>query len=360
MTQVSREAASAAGQYGQGSPADTLRQRWLALLDQQPGLRIRNAAELLGVSEAELLATDCGDSVTRLQLEPYDLLGELHRCGRLMALARNDGAVHETLGPFGELKGKGNIRLFLGAQDQRLFAHHWTRAFAVQSDKRESVQFFNAHGRASFKLFTTPDTDLDAWQELVSRFVAADQSPLEQDIRAEEPKRYRATLNRDEISDLQQRWDAITDVHQFHGLLKDFDLRRLTAFENAGPERAWAIQSEAVERLIQLAGERQLPLMIFVGNGDVVQIHTGTPGRLLRTGPWFNILDPDFNLHLNTETIQSAWVVRRPTRDGVVTAVEAFDRHGESIVQFFGERHEGEPESLQWRALAEEMPHAAK
>ena len=72
---------------------------------------------------------------------------------------------------------------------------------------------------------------------------------------------------------------------------------------------------------------------------------------MLRTGPWFNVLDPMFNLHLNTESIDSCWVVNKPTVDGWVTSLEAFTRNGDLVVQFFGERKPGTPELPTWRNL---------
>ena len=42
-----------------------LAERWQALKQDNPNVRIRNAAEVLGVSEAELLATRIGQGVTR-------------------------------------------------------------------------------------------------------------------------------------------------------------------------------------------------------------------------------------------------------------------------------------------------------
>lgn len=336
----------------------SLRQRWLALRDRQPGLRIRNAADMLGVSEVELLATDCGNHVTRLDLDPCDLLAELSGCGPLMALVRNNAAVHETTGVFGRLQGKGHVRMFLGEQDQRLFVRGWTRAFAVQDDIRESVQFFNDRGQACFKLFTTGRTNLPAWRRRVSQYVSDDQTPTETDIAPPPNRQYRAALNTEQLHSFRQKWDAITDVHQFHGLLKTFGLQRHAALELAGPERASPVQPSAVASLLEGAQRQRVPLMTFVSNGDAVQIHTAIPGKLLRTGPWFNILDPSFNLHLNTEAVTSVWVIRRPSRDGIITSVEAFDVRQQSIVQFFGARREGEPENLQWRQLAEELPHA--
>jgi putative hemin transport protein len=49
------------------STPKNLKARWEQLKQEQPHLRIRNAADILKVSEVELLATRCGgDDVTRL------------------------------------------------------------------------------------------------------------------------------------------------------------------------------------------------------------------------------------------------------------------------------------------------------
>ena len=70
---------------------------------------------------------------------------------------------------------------------------------------------------------------------------------------------------------------------------------------------------------------------------------------------WLNILDPDFNMHLRTDLIDSAWLVRKPTSDGTVTSIELFDSGKELIAQFFGLRKPGIPESEAWRALLREV-----
>ena len=82
-----------------------------------------------------------------------------------------------------------------------------------------------------------------------------------------------------------------------------------------------------------------------------VQIHTGPVETLKTMGPWFNVLDPGFNLHLREDAIAHAWVVRKPTKDGIVTSLEIFDDRDRVIAIVFGKRKEGEPESEVWRGL---------
>jgi len=91
--------------------------------------------------------------------------------------------------------------------------------------------------------------------------------------------------------------------------------------------------------------------MVFVGNRGMIQIHTGPVKTIRVMGPWLNVLDPDFNLHLRADLIASAWAVRKPTSDGIVTSLELFDAEGENIAMLFGARKPGTPELEGWREL---------
>ena len=52
-------------------------------------------------------------------------------------------------------------------------------------------------------------------------------------------------------------------------------------------------------------------------------------------------------------------MVRKPTSDGVVTSVEAFDAQGNNMAMFFGERKPGQPELQGWRDLVTGLPRKA-
>src|SRR3546814_20128818 len=82
--------------------------------------------------------------------------------------------------------------------------------------------------------------------------------------------------------------------------------------------------------------------MIFVGSPGVVQIHTGPVVTLKEVGPWFNVLDPGFNLHLRDGDITEALVVSMPTLDGIVTALEVTDAEGRQMAKLSGEVKDGE------------------
>jgi putative hemin transport protein len=269
-------------------------------------------------------------------------------------------------GPAGREMG-----LVLGPEiDLRLFYSRWAHGFAVQEGSlrggqvvvQRSLQFFDAQGVAVHKVFAREGTDLTAWDRLVRRFGGGEQCPGLLPLPAPAPAAHR----RDDEIDLpafHQAWASLRDTHAFFGLLRQHGLQRVQALRLAEPRFVQPLEPESAEALLQAAAASALPIMVFVGNPGVIQIHTGPVHKVLRMGPWLNVMDPGFNLHLRTDLIASAWIVRKPTSDGLVTSLELFDAEGETIAMFFGERKPGRPELCAWRRLVEalsgEVPPAA-
>src|ERR1044071_8850007 len=106
---------------------NTLKSQWETLKAENPHLRIRNAAEQLGVSEAELVATQVGETVTRLRPEFAAILTEVEKLGKVMALTRNDECVHERKGVYLNPDFSSPFaQLFVGEDiDMRIFLSHW-------------------------------------------------------------------------------------------------------------------------------------------------------------------------------------------------------------------------------------------
>lgn len=72
-------------------------------------------------------------------------------------------------------------------------------------------------------------------------------------------------------------------------------------------------------------------------------------------GPWQNVLDPTFNLHLRLDKIAEVWAVEKPTQRGAAVSVEAFDKHGTMICQVFGVPKEGRDSRPAFRAIVKEL-----
>src|SRR6185369_13226078 len=132
---------------------DDLRQRLLALRASKPGTRNRDAAETLGVSEAELIASGLSEKTIRLQPDWPGLFARLPKLGKVMALTRNETTVHERRGTYAEASFNGHVGLVLGPDiDLRIFLKSWRFMFAVEEESRrgplKSLQIFDRNGTA--------------------------------------------------------------------------------------------------------------------------------------------------------------------------------------------------------------------
>lgn len=326
--------------------------------------RHRDIAAQLDISEGELIAAHVGAPpeglrAIRLQDAWPALIESLEPLGEVMALTRNESCVHEKIGVYRAASHSGRIGLVLGGEiDLRVFYFDWAHGFAVsepaEKGLQQSLQFFDAAGDAIHKIFLKPQSDANAYEDVVARFASADQSlglvPAAKPARAAEQA--------DEAIDVQgfrTAWAALEDTHQFFGLLKKFGVSRTQGLRLADPALVQPVDGGCARRLLESAARDGVSIMVFVGNDGMIQIHTGPVSRVMMMGTWVNVLDPGFNLHLREDRIAHAWIVRKPTSDGLVTSLELFDGGNELIAQFFGERKPGKPELAAWRELVDRV-----
>lgn len=328
--------------------------RWAALREENPRLRIRDAAARLGVPEAALV--DAIPGRRRLRPDWAGMLQALEAAGPVMALTRNGGCVHERHGTYRNVSAENHVALVLGEEiDLRLFLARWKHGFFTPAGQpgspRGALQVFDASGEAVHKIFATERTGEGALERIAAALDSSEEAPLSWEAPAA-PAAPRPDAEVD-AAGLRAAWAALQDTHDFFPLLRRFKAHRLQAFRLAGTEWARPLPAGSVERALTEAAAAALPVMVFVGNAGCIQIHTGPVNRIVPMEGWFNVLDPDFNLHLRPAAIQETWLVRKPTADGTVTSVEAFDAGGNAVITLFGKRKPGQPEDLDWRALAE-------
>ena len=347
--------------------ATDLKSRWTTFQEDHPNVRIRTAADRLGVSEAELVATGCGEHVTRLDGGWSRLLSEVESLGPVMALTRNDAAVHEKTGVYHNVSftDAHNMGLVLDDDiDLRLFMDHWAMGFAVETPwaggrggVRRSLQFFDRDGTAVHKIFLTRKSDLDVYAALGEKYRHTDQSihqPVEPVDDATD-ETLDAAIN---VDGFLQDWADLKDTHDFFPLLREYDVSRTQALRFGEGRFTRRVPDNGLRQTLQDAAERETPIMVFVGSPGCIQIHTGPVKKLKATPPWYNVLDPGFQLHLNEEQIDQAWVVQKPTTDGIVTSLELLDADGGIIARLFGKRKPGLPELEAWRDILDGVPSA--
>ncbi|RUZ44596.1 ChuX/HutX family heme-like substrate-binding protein, partial [Mesorhizobium sp. M7A.F.Ca.US.007.01.1.1] len=189
-----------------------------------------------------------------------DLLTGLEAVGEVMALTRNDSAVHEKIGVYDKVVTGTHNAMVLGENiDLRIFPKVWAHGFAIEKrdgdEIRRSLQFFDAAGEAVHKVHLRPASSLYAYQKLVAALESSNQEPTvdisgplpDDEIHGDE-----AAAN---LDDLRDRWSRLTDVHQFFGMLKTLKLSRRQAVRLVGQDYAWQLDNEAVRAMFHHAAE---------------------------------------------------------------------------------------------------------
>ena len=333
--------------------------------DDNPKMRERDLATQLGISEAEFVAAWVGEGSRRIEPRVNEFLTGMEALGEVMALTRNESAVHEKIGVYDKVVTGDHASMALGEQiDLRIFPRVWAHGFAVaktdgDGQVRRSLQFFDSAGEAVHKVHLRDASDVAAYEALVDRLLSADQSQTV-DVKPAATPAANANAVTAQSDDLRDRWSKMTDVHQFVTILRDLKLTRQQAVKLVGQDYAWPVDLDAVPAMMHHAAEQEIPIMCFVGNRGCIQIHSGPIAAIKPMGPWLNVMDPTFHLHLRVDHIREAWAVRKPATEGHVTSIEAYDAAGRMIIQFFGKRKEGSVERDDWRLLAENLPRLAQ
>lgn len=326
-----------------------------ALRAETPKARARDFAAQHQITEAELVAAFVGHGNTPIVADPDRLVPWVGRLGDVMALTRNEHCVHERRGTYSDYRTGTFASMVLDPEiDLRIFPKHWVHAFAVEEASEDgpkrSLQVFDAAGDAVHKVHLKPESRHELWADLlrnmrlpVPPLAFAPRSPVQP--------------AKGEVSGapaLRRAWDKMTDTHQFLGLVKDHDMNRLGAYRVAGTPYAERLEPEAVTLTLRQAADSAIPLMIFVGNAGCIQIHGGKIEKVVPMGPWINVMDPRFNLHLRADRLAEVYRVWKPTRTGDVFSVEGFAPDGELILQIFGYRKD--TPAAPWNALVAALP----
>lgn len=343
-------------------------QQYQDLKTNQPHFYARDAAKQFGISECELVASNPDSTILSTQPSDIkDIVLSLKELGKVECLVRNELVVHEKLGIYENVSmtPSTGIALNIGGLDLRIFSKKWHYTLALKDTSKTdvvySIQFFDEYGTAIQKVFVRDASKIEAWQKLVNTFTKAD---AQISITEKPPKKQHINKQLDEkqLVAFQERWLELKDVHHFVGLLEIFDIDRITAYEHAPKDMAFKVKPDTFSQAFNLAHDVAIDIMLFVGNRGIVQIQTGKIHHIKPIHGWLNLMDKaeeDFTLHLKENELEQVWVVRRPTRDGIITCIEGFSADGQTALIMFGKRTEGDPEQPAWQDICQQVIDAS-
>lgn len=330
---------------------------------QSPMLFPTEGAKLLGVSEFELLLSSPDSRY--LGTKCREMLFELEAFGVLESIVRNEFAVHEKQGEYKNLKigDVMGLAINVGKLDLRIFMKKWAHMLAVKNVGKNtsySIQFFDGYGQAINKAFLTETSEasIAKWQALAERYGKDAPSTISLNKIVPQSAWQCHQLSAEQKQAFGEDWQAMTDIHQFHGILGKYELDRASSYHQAPAGTTIAVKPPVIEALFNRLRDDKVGCMIFVGNTGMVQIETGLTHHVKRMGDWLNILDKQergFSLHLKDSALTQVWHIERPSSDGKITAFEAFDDKGNSIITIFGVRTEGQVQCPKWQQLTQEL-----
>lgn len=318
---------------------EVLREVWQGLRSDGV-VHARDAAASLGVSEAELIASECGERVTRLAGHFDELVQHLPQLGRVKAVTRNASCAHEKSGVYEDVTASRHFGLAGGADlNPRAFYRRWKFGYAVREQTRDgdrfSLRFYDASGAAVHKLYLDPESRVDRYHALVADFEAAHQEPGEI-VAARERAIPEKPDSEIDVPALRTAWAAMQKPRDFASLLNRFKVTRMQALRLADPCFAYPLPVMSLRRLFLTAAGTAHPVLVALSNAAHIQIYDGPVTDVQAAGTTLDVRAADFRLRLREEFVYDAWAVRKPSIDGTAAFLEIFDEAGNATVVVFG------------------------
>ncbi len=335
------------------SSINSISERYEVLVKKYGQMRDRDAANHLKCSELELILAV--KNAERLELTPKDCVELFGKLGKVMSLTRNEACVLEHKGTFESIEViQDQMATVIGPIETRAFFHGWKHfvrlTFEKQGKTVRSVQVYDNFGDAVTKVFLENDDHNDVFDNLPVL-----NTPLH-DIPKVETSKSTSVPDNFDRNDFVKAWKNINDPHDFFGMLREFEIGRYAAMEQAEGDCTFPFPTQKIPELLEELVQANMPVMIFAGNRGNIQIHQDHIHHIVPLEQpngrfWINIMDPEFNMHLRMDLLGNAWVVYKPSEDGPVWSIECYDKKGDLAVQFFGLRKPGIPQPEEWKAL---------
>lgn len=325
--------------------------------------RHREIAEQLEISEGELIAAHIGAPadglmrVTRLQPDWHALLKAFASLGQVMTLTRNAACVHEKDGVYSAVTEQANVVSVYGEQiDLQCRLEQWQHGFAVEESgekgMQRSLQFYDAAGGAIHKVFLRPHSDVTAYLALVEQFSDINQQP------GITPKPCVPTAAIKDFPSFLVALDMVHNARGLHAVLAQCDGGCLPYLQQLAAEMAEQVPVNAASKLLEAAAVEAVECLILTGNTGLTQAHSGPIDKVVVMGPWLNVLDPGFNLHLREDHIATAWVVIQSGLHGLFSSLALLNEGGELITLVASANGTGKSEARAWAQLIERLPRA--
>ena len=245
-----------------------LKQKWAALLEdpKHQKTRIKDAADILNVSEAELLSTTIGKNSFFLDVQNWGgFFKQITQLGPMMYLVRNDYVVHENKMLVNNIELDSNNIILSNAKsiitiNQDLIKYAIYTSSMIRGAEVYSIHLFDINGIAIIKIYLK--------NECLKDFEAIkNQYKIEYNFELQ-------TIGSPNTANLNEEILAINEVQNF-----------------------------SIQQYLEKISKNNIEIQIKVSNKVASSIYKGTINNVIHKFGWLNIMDPDFNLHAKDKEI---------------------------------------------------------
>lgn len=329
-----------------------INEKWKQLKSFQPELSTGSVAEKLKISEAELFYAGKGDEIKLLNSEFEKQLNEIAKFPDLNLIVKNKACVNSIKTAFKVTNDEteNSIRLKSAEMDLEIPLRVLKYGFAFNSADEKSIQYFDKYGFSVFKIRLKKESLENETDDFIKTFENKSET-FDFEIEAY-PAEHQTDLTADELKAFQSDWKNLDEPEEFNQILKKYNISQLNALHHA-PEDYFAtkIRNRKVANILEEAIVAGTKLKFSVENHKTGLTYKCASERGSWHGEWFNVFGKTAQFSLDTSKIIESFIVRKPSRSGIISSISCFDGNNAQIFEVYCNREDDEPEPNEWRAL---------
>lgn len=152
------------------------------------------------------------------------------------------------------------------------------------------------------------------------------------------------------VAELADGWRCARDESEIQLLLCRLNLGRQQAYQLVPNDLVYRVETICLASVLTTTASAQLPIAVVNSNYQNRQVVCGAI-RCLQSYGVLYLYGRQFKLSIQLSEIASLYVVRMPGKAGMVTALEAMDSAGRTVVALTGQPDFERRESIAWRML---------
>ena len=293
---------------------NNLKSKWKKFQQDNPKVRIRDAAYQMKVSEAELLSTEINETVSFLLIEDMnEFIKDILKVDKIMLLVRSDYVVHEKT-----IKTK-NVRLvdnqIIDLDDNGCnildfnideFEYVFFQKKMHSSRELKSFQFFDKAGMAILKIYLK-GKDLGFFDEIDLKYKKIYNYEMQSDLDINNSKLLESKIKINLPYDTSNSTTSCSDI-----------------------------SVNSLRLILENASDMKIPVQIHAFGLGTIQYHRDTVRNIVDYGPWVNVIDQKFNLHVLQDGLTRASLVQYQFKDCQQYLINFFDKNNAHVLGVTG------------------------